>query len=78
MSLWVVEGPHAYRGHAPGEQFEAELEEGEERRAKARGNIRCLRRGPAQFDPDSASPPSGQRATAKAGRKPKVKEQRSG
>jgi hypothetical protein len=37
---YVVSGPVAFLGFRPGEKFEAELDEGLERRAIARGSIK--------------------------------------
>ena len=50
MTLYKVTGPTAFRGHRPGEEFEAELEPDLERRAKARGSIRVVRREPTKTD----------------------------
>jgi hypothetical protein len=44
MTTYKVTAATGYRGHAEGEEFEAELTEDEERRAKARGSIRVLKR----------------------------------
>lgn len=44
-TLYKVTGLTSFRGHKPGEEFEAELTEDEERRAKARGSIRVVKRG---------------------------------
>lgn len=44
MTRYKVTSSTAYAGHAPGEEFEAELTEDEERRAKARGSIRVVKR----------------------------------
>lgn len=44
MTTYKVTGPTAYRGHAPGEEFQADLSPDEERRAKERGSIRVVKR----------------------------------
>lgn len=44
VTRYKVTSSTAYAGHAPGEEFEAELTEDEERRAKARGSIRVVKR----------------------------------
>ena len=44
MTTYKVTGSRAYMGHQPGEEFEAELTEDQERRAKERGSIRVVKR----------------------------------
>lgn len=44
-TTYKVTARTGYRGHAEGEEFEADLTEDEERRAKARGSIRVVKRG---------------------------------
>ena len=44
MTVYKVTGDTPYQGHQPGDEFEAELTEEQERRAKARGSIRVIRR----------------------------------
>ncbi len=44
MSVYRVAGTRAYRGHNPGETFEAVLDERVEERAITRGNIVVVRR----------------------------------
>jgi hypothetical protein len=44
-STYKVVGQTPFRGHRPGEEFEADLDEHTERRAKQRGSIRVVRRG---------------------------------
>jgi hypothetical protein len=44
MTTYRVTAATGYRGHAEGEEFDAELTEDEERRAKARGSIRVVKR----------------------------------
>jgi hypothetical protein len=43
-TLYKVLAKTGYRGHREGETFEADLTEDQERRAKARGDIRVVRR----------------------------------
>ncbi len=42
--VYLVTGKRQYRGHDPGEEFEAHLDLGVEERAIARGDIQLLRR----------------------------------
>lgn len=44
MTVYKVTGNTAYLGHQPGEEFEADLDEAAERRAKERGSIRVVKR----------------------------------
>lgn len=44
-TTYKVMAATGYRGLAEGEEFEAELSEDEERRAKERGSIRVVKRG---------------------------------
>lgn len=44
-TTYKVVGLTAFAGHKPGETFEAELTEDQERRAKQRGQLRVVRRG---------------------------------
>jgi hypothetical protein len=43
-SRYKVTAPTGYRGHKEGDEFEADLTEDEERRAKQRGSIRVVKR----------------------------------
>lgn len=43
-SVYEVIGTREYRGHKPGERFEAKLDPGAEDRAVRRGDIRVIRR----------------------------------
>lgn len=43
-TVYKVTGTTAYFGHQPGEEFEADLTEDQERRAKERGSIRVVKR----------------------------------
>jgi hypothetical protein len=42
-TTYKVTGPTAYKGHQPGEQFEAELTDEQEQRALERGAIEVVR-----------------------------------
>jgi len=44
MTVYKVTSKTGYRGHPEGEEFEADLSEDEERRAKQRGSIRVVKR----------------------------------
>lgn len=44
-TTYKVTARTGFRGHAEGEEFEAELSPDEERRAKERGSIRVVKRG---------------------------------
>jgi hypothetical protein len=44
-TTYKVTGLTSFAGHPPGEEFEAELDPDQERRAKARGSIRVVKRG---------------------------------
>ena len=41
-SRYKVTGPTAFQGHQPGEEFDADLDQQLERRAKDRGQIRVV------------------------------------
>jgi hypothetical protein len=43
-TTYKVVGSTWFRGHAPGEEFDADLTEDQERRAKDRGSIRVVKR----------------------------------
>ena len=45
MTTYKVTAATGYRGYAEGEEFEDELTEDEERRAKERGSLRVVKRG---------------------------------
>jgi hypothetical protein len=47
-TTYKVTARSGYRGHAEGDEFEADLSEDEERRAKERGSIRVVKRGDAE------------------------------
>jgi hypothetical protein len=49
MTVYKVTGA-AFRGHQPGEEFEADLDPDQERRAKARGQIKVVKRGDTKTD----------------------------
>ncbi len=44
MSVYEVTAKHEYRGHKPGERFEAHLDANAEARALRRGAIKLIRR----------------------------------
>jgi hypothetical protein len=44
MTVYKVTAKTGYRGYAEGDEFDAELTPDEERRAKARGSIRVVKR----------------------------------
>lgn len=44
MAVYKVISATGYKGHKEGDTFEADLTPDEERRAKARGSIRVIRR----------------------------------
>jgi hypothetical protein len=50
MTRYKVTAATGFRGHAEGEEFDAELTEDEERRAKERGSIRLVQRGKKKTD----------------------------
>jgi hypothetical protein len=50
MTKYKVTAATGFRGHAEGEEFEADLTEDEERRAKQRGSIRVVQRGKKKDD----------------------------
>ncbi len=53
MSVYKVTGSSEFRGHQPGETFEAQLPEGMERRALRRGNIELVERSTPALVPGS-------------------------
>lgn len=59
MSLYQVAGRRAYRGHQPGETFQATLDPAAEERALARGDIRILERSKPSLQPGSYQLPAG-------------------
>ena len=44
MTTYKVTGSTTFAGHPPGEEFDAELDPDQERRAKERGSIRVVKR----------------------------------
>lgn len=44
MTVYKVTGA-TFQGHEPGDEFEADLDPDQERRAKARGQLRVVKRG---------------------------------
>jgi hypothetical protein len=59
MSSYRVKGPLSYRGHQPGEVFQARLNSDAERRAVGRGSIEILDTTPPGLVPGSYRPPDG-------------------
>lgn len=59
IGVYEVVGRRAYRGHQPGEQFEARLDANVESRAIQRGNIRLLDRLVADLPPGNYRLPVG-------------------
>lgn len=57
--LYVVTGRRRYRGHEPGEEFEAYIAPNAERRAVDRGDIQLLRRITPGIQPGSYRLPPG-------------------
>jgi hypothetical protein len=55
-TTYKVVGSTYFRGYAPGEEFEAELTEEQERRAKERGSIRVIKRGENKKEKEEAEP----------------------
>jgi hypothetical protein len=44
VTTYRVVGPAAFRGHKPGEKFDAELDPAQEQRALERGSIKVVNR----------------------------------
>lgn len=59
MSIYQVVGRSAYRGHLPGEIFEARIDGAAERRALARGDIALIDRNVPTLQPGSYTLPHG-------------------
>lgn len=59
MGRYRVVGRRAYRGHQPGEEFEAKLDPNAEARAVNRGNILLLERLVADLPPGKYRLPTG-------------------
>jgi hypothetical protein len=59
LGRYEVVGKRAYRGHAPGTEFEARLDRAAEIRAVNRGSIRLLARVDADLVPGSYRLPVG-------------------
>lgn len=55
--VYLVIGQRQYRGHKPGERFEARLDPAVEERAIRRGDIRLLRRITPSLQPGSFTLP---------------------
>lgn len=56
---YEVTGKREYRGHKPGQTFEARLDRGAEHRAIQRGDIRLVRIITPEVQPDSYTLPDG-------------------
>jgi hypothetical protein len=54
--LWLVSGRRAYRGHQPGEEFEASLAQTVAGRAVLRGDIKLLEEFAPQLPPEYCLP----------------------
>jgi hypothetical protein len=50
MTKYIVTAATGFDGHAEGEEFEADLTEEQEARAKERGSIRVVQRGKKKDD----------------------------
>lgn len=59
LGRYRVVGRRAYRGHQPGEEFEARLDENVEARAVQRGNLVLLERLVAELPPGKYRLPVG-------------------
>jgi hypothetical protein len=59
FGLYEVVGRREYRGHKTGEQFEARIERGAERRAIQRGDIVFIREVKPELQPGSYALPDG-------------------
>lgn len=62
--LYRVTGRRAYRGHQPGDEFEALLDRNAERRAIFRGDITLIRRVTPSIQPGTYRFPDGWLPTA--------------
>ena len=56
LGVYEVVGRRAYRGHQPGDRFEARLDRNAEARAVARGSIRLLERVADDLPPNYRLP----------------------
>lgn len=59
MTVYLVTGRVAHRGHKPGETFEADLTADEERRAVERGALTVIDRRPTEIVDGSFTRPDG-------------------
>jgi hypothetical protein len=59
MSVYKVVGPRRYRGHRPGDLFEARLDPGAEARAIGRGDIVVIDRSSPTVQPGTYTFPAG-------------------
>ena len=55
MTRYKVVGETAFKGHKPGELFDAELDPGLEERARERGQIRVVRRDKHEKEEETAN-----------------------
>jgi hypothetical protein len=53
ITVYKVTGTTPFLGHQPGDEFEAELDPEQERRAKERGSIRVVRRNNKEEEADA-------------------------
>lgn len=68
LGRYEVIGRRAYRGHQPGEEFEARLDRAAETRAINRGSIRLLERFTADLTAGSYRLPDGWPPTTQEGK----------
>lgn len=61
MTVYEVTGHMVYRGHKPGERFEAILDHHVEQRALRRGNVRIIERTVTKLVPGSYTLPRWER-----------------
>jgi hypothetical protein len=54
-TTYKVTGLTPFAGHGPGEEFDAELDPDQERRAKARGQIRVVRRDTTKHEEEETA-----------------------
>jgi hypothetical protein len=54
-TTYKVTGLTPFAGHPPGEEFEADLDPEQERRAKQRGSIRVVRRGDTKHEEEETA-----------------------
>lgn len=59
MTVYLVTGRREFRGHMPGVEFEATLDQNAEARAINRGDIRVIKRTTPSIQPGSFTLPVG-------------------